>query len=63
MTAPIDTFVAPPCLEQVEILFQDKHLLLVNKPSGLLSLSILGALPVSAESVQTKAGQAASAIY
>jgi tRNA pseudouridine32 synthase/23S rRNA pseudouridine746 synthase len=34
-----DTFIAPPCFDEIEILFQDEHLLLINKPSGLLSLS------------------------
>ncbi|MCL1141958.1 RluA family pseudouridine synthase [Shewanella gaetbuli] len=32
-------FIAPPCAEQISILYQDEHLLLINKPSGLLSLS------------------------
>ena len=35
----IDTFVAPVCHDQIRILFEDEHLLLINKPSGLLSLS------------------------
>tara|TARA_R110000751_G_scaffold55606_4_gene119220 strand:- start:1629 stop:2318 length:690 start_codon:yes stop_codon:yes gene_type:complete len=38
-TMPIDDFVAPTCLEQIEILFEDEWLLAINKPSGLLSLS------------------------
>jgi len=45
----IDTFVAPPCAEEIEILFQDEHLLLINKPSGLLSLS--GKNPLNRDSV------------
>lgn len=45
----VDTFIAPPCDEQVEILFQDEHLLLINKPSGLLSLS--GKNPLNQDSV------------
>lgn len=32
-------FIAPPCLGHIDILFQDAHLLIINKPSGLLSLS------------------------
>ncbi len=44
MSAIIDTFIAPPCHEQIEILFQDQHLLLINKPGGLLSLSGKNAL-------------------
>ncbi len=39
MTTIIDTFIAPPCTDSVEILYQDETLLVVNKPSGLLSLS------------------------
>lgn len=39
MSQVIDTFIAPPCVEQIDILYQDEHLLLINKPSGLLSLS------------------------
>jgi tRNA pseudouridine32 synthase/23S rRNA pseudouridine746 synthase len=42
-------FIAPPCLENIEILFQDEHLLLINKPSGLLSLS--GKNPLNIDSV------------
>lgn len=45
----IDTFIAPPCHEQIEILHQDSHLLLINKPSGLLSLS--GKNPLNKDSV------------
>jgi tRNA pseudouridine32 synthase/23S rRNA pseudouridine746 synthase len=49
MKPVIDTFVAPICHEQVEILFQDEHILLINKPSGLLSLS--GKSPLNKDSV------------
>jgi tRNA pseudouridine32 synthase/23S rRNA pseudouridine746 synthase len=38
-TIPIDNFVAPLCLEKIEMLFEDEYLLVINKPSGLLSLS------------------------
>jgi len=34
-----DDFVAPACNHVVEILYQDDDILLINKPSGLLSLS------------------------
>jgi len=44
-----DEFIAPPCAEQIEILFNDEHLLAINKPSGLLSLS--GKNPVNKDSV------------
>lgn len=49
MSAIIDTFIAPPCHETIEILFQDEHLVLINKPSGLLSLS--GKNPQNLDSV------------
>jgi len=55
MTYRIDTFVAPVCHEQIEILFQDEHLLLINKPSGLLSLS--GKNPVNNDSVHFRLAQ------
>ena len=45
----IDNFIAPPCLEKIEILFEDEHLLAINKPSGLLSLS--GKNPQNKDSV------------
>jgi tRNA pseudouridine32 synthase/23S rRNA pseudouridine746 synthase len=44
-----DTFIAPPCMDEIEILFQDEHFLLINKPSGLLSLS--GKNPLNKDSV------------
>lgn len=49
MTAPIDNFIAPACNENIEILHQDEHVLLINKPSGLLSLS--GKNPLNNDSV------------
>jgi tRNA pseudouridine32 synthase/23S rRNA pseudouridine746 synthase len=48
MSAIIDSFIAPPCHDN-EILWQDEHLLLINKPSGLLSLS--GKNPQNLDSV------------
>jgi tRNA pseudouridine32 synthase/23S rRNA pseudouridine746 synthase len=44
-----DNFVAPPCAEKISILMQDEHILLINKPSGLLSLS--GKNPLNKDSV------------
>lgn len=35
----VDNFIAPPCAEWVRIIYQDEHLLVIDKPSGLLSLS------------------------
>ena len=39
MTEITDTFIAPPCHDEIEILWQDKHMVMINKPAGLLSLS------------------------
>jgi tRNA pseudouridine32 synthase/23S rRNA pseudouridine746 synthase len=49
VTTVFDSFVAPVCNEQIEILFQDDSILLINKPSGLLSLS--GKNPLNRDSV------------
>ena len=49
MSAIVDTFIAPPCAAEIEILYEDAHLLLINKPSGLLSLS--GKHPQNLDSV------------
>lgn len=49
MQIKIDTFIAPHCADEIEIVFQDKHLLLINKPGGLLSLS--GKNPLNKDSV------------
>jgi len=49
MPVIVDTFVAPPCHEEIAILYQDDHLVLINKPAGLLSLS--GKNPQNLDSV------------
>lgn len=49
MSTIIDSFIAPPCHDEIEILYQDEHLVLINKPSGLLSLS--GKNPLNLDSV------------
>lgn len=49
MTSRIDTFIAPSCVEQIKILYQDESLLLIEKPSGLLTLS--GKNPLNLDSV------------
>lgn len=49
MSTLFDSFIAPPCLEQITTLYVDEHLLLINKPSGLLSLS--GKNPQNLDSV------------
>ena len=45
----IDNFVAPSCERFIEILYQDTDILLINKPSGLFSLS--GKNPLNWDSV------------
>ncbi len=45
----VDDFVAPVCAEFVHILYQNDDILLINKPSGLLSLS--GKNPLNWDSV------------
>ena len=55
MTAPIDTFVAAVCHQQIDLIFQDEHILLINKPSGLLSLS--GKNPLNKDSVHFRLRQ------
>lgn len=45
----VDTFIAPPCEGEIAILYQDSDILLINKPSGLLSLS--GKNPLNWDSV------------
>lgn len=45
----VDDFVAPRCDELVTILYQDDDILLIDKPSGLLSLS--GKNPLNWDSV------------
>ncbi|HEJ7041907.1 TPA: RluA family pseudouridine synthase [Serratia liquefaciens] len=49
MSKIIDTFIAPPCHDQIETLYQDESLVLINKPAGLLSLS--GKNPKNLDSV------------
>ena len=49
MNEIVDTFVAPICLDDIEILFQDDFLLLISKPGKLFSLS--GKNPLNKDSV------------
>lgn len=37
MSTIIDNFIAPPCHDEIDVLWQDEHLLLINKPAGLLA--------------------------
>ena len=55
MQPQADPFIAPPCHEQISILYQDDYLLLINKPSALLSLS--GKHPLNKDSVHYRLGQ------
>lgn len=45
----VDDFIAPPCYGEIRILYQDDEILLIDKPSGLLSLS--GKNPLNKDSV------------
>lgn len=47
--AIVDDFIAPLCLDEIGIIYQDQHILLIDKPSGLLSLS--GKNPLNKDSV------------
>lgn len=49
MQPQADPFIVPVCHEDIEILYQDQHLLLINKPGGLLTLS--GKHPLNKDSV------------
>ncbi|QQX78288.1 RluA family pseudouridine synthase [Shewanella sp. KX20019] len=49
MAQAADDFIAPRCFEDISILYQDEDILLINKPSGLLSLS--GKHPANWDSV------------
>lgn len=49
MSTIFDSFIAPPCHDKIEIIYQDDHLVLINKPTGLLSLS--GKNPQNIDSV------------
>ncbi len=49
---PADDFIAPPCHGEIRILYQDSDILLIDKPSGLLSLS--GKNPANKDSVHLR---------
>jgi tRNA pseudouridine32 synthase/23S rRNA pseudouridine746 synthase len=50
-----NNFIAPPCYEEIKIIFQDEHILLINKPTKLLSLS--GKNPANLDSVHYRIRQ------
>jgi tRNA pseudouridine32 synthase/23S rRNA pseudouridine746 synthase len=49
MQPQADPFIVPRCDEDIELLYQDEYFLLINKPSGLLTLS--GKHPLNKDSV------------
>jgi tRNA pseudouridine32 synthase/23S rRNA pseudouridine746 synthase len=49
MQPQADPFIAPKCDADIEILHRDEHIMVINKPSGLLSLS--GKHPLNIDSV------------
>lgn len=49
MQPQADPFIVPVCHEEIKILYQDEHLLLINKPTALLTLS--GKHPLNKDSV------------
>jgi len=49
MQPQADPFIVPLCDEEIEVLYQDQHLLLIIKPTGLLTLS--GTHPLNRDSV------------
>ncbi len=50
-----DDFIAPVCHHEIQILFEDPYLLVIDKPSGLLSLS--GKNPLNKDSVHYRLTQ------
>jgi len=50
-----DDFVAPKCEQQIKILYREKRFLVIDKPSGLLSLS--GKNPLNQDSVHFRLTQ------
>lgn len=49
MQPQADPFIVPKCTDQISIVYQDESLLIINKPSGLLTLS--GKHPLNKDSV------------
>lgn len=49
MQPQADPFIAPACHEEITLVHQDQHLLIINKPTGLLTLS--GKHPLNKDSV------------
>jgi len=55
MSPVLDDFIAPKCDDEITLLYQDEHILVINKPSGLLSLS--GKNPLNLDSVHYRLRQ------
>ncbi|MDH5436635.1 MAG: pseudouridine synthase, partial [Gammaproteobacteria bacterium] len=49
MQPQVDPFIVPVCHEEIDILYHDEYLLLINKPTALLTLS--GKHPLNKDSV------------
>ena len=49
MQPQADPFIVPVCHEEIEVLYQDEYLLMINKPASLLTLS--GKHPLNQDSV------------
>ena len=49
MQPQADPFIVPVCHEEIEVIYQDQYLLLINKPTALLTLS--GKHPLNKDSV------------
>jgi tRNA pseudouridine32 synthase / 23S rRNA pseudouridine746 synthase len=55
MQPQADPFIVPKCLDEIKVLYQDEALLLITKPSGLLTLS--GKHPENKDSVHFRLTQ------
>lgn len=51
----VDDFIVPLCVDEITLLYQDEDILLIDKPSGLLSLS--GKNPLNKDSVHWRVVQ------
>jgi tRNA pseudouridine32 synthase / 23S rRNA pseudouridine746 synthase len=52
MQPQADPFIVPQCRDEIRVLYQDQHLLLIDKPAGLLTLS--GKHPLNKDSVHCR---------
>jgi tRNA pseudouridine32 synthase/23S rRNA pseudouridine746 synthase len=52
MQPQADPFIVPACQEEIEIIYQDQYLLLISKPTALLTLS--GKHPLNKDSVHLR---------